>query len=125
VTSPNYDGLCADLVGIKKIIGDRIFVVDEAHGGAGYFNADMKVNAMNAGADMSIISTHKSLGGMNGSAILLTSKTSKISHKKVLNAYRCLATSSRSWNSYADLEGLVCKMVESGKKMFANAKLRV
>jgi arginine/lysine/ornithine decarboxylase len=37
LTSPTYDGLYADIKGIKKVIGDRVLVIDEAHGAAGYF----------------------------------------------------------------------------------------
>lgn len=108
ITSPTYDGLCADLKGIKKVIGDRVLVVDEAHGGACYFNPYMKHNAMNSGADMSMISSAKSLGGINALSFVLTNKNSKISKNKVTNAYKLLATTSRSWVLYTDLEGIIC-----------------
>lgn len=68
--------MCVDLEGVKKVIGDRILLVDEAHGGINYFYSKAGKSAMESGADMSIISLHKGLGGPWGKGVLLNSKTS-------------------------------------------------
>ena len=37
LTNPTYDGLCFNVVEMKKACGDRLFIVDEAHGAHFYF----------------------------------------------------------------------------------------
>ncbi len=68
-----YYGICADVNSIVKIAHEKGIAVlaDEAHGATFSFHPELPMAAMAAGADMSALSTHKSLGSLTQSSILL------------------------------------------------------
>lgn len=73
VNNPTYYGVCSDLKEIVKMaheVGMKV-LVDEAHGTHFYFGENMPVSAMDAGADMAAVSTHKTGGSLTQSSILL------------------------------------------------------
>ena len=67
VNNPTYYGICSDICSIVSF-------ADEAHGTHLYFQPDLPVSAMKAGADMAAVSMHKSGGSLTQSSILLTNK---------------------------------------------------
>ena len=76
VNNPTYYGICSDIRSIVKLAHSHGMMVlaDEAHGTHLYFQPDLPVSAMEAGADMAAISMHKSGGSLTQSSILLTNK---------------------------------------------------
>ena len=74
INNPTYYGICSDIKAITKIAHSHgmKMLVDEAHGTQLYFGDKLPVSAMEAGADMSAISMHKSGGSLTQSSILLT-----------------------------------------------------
>lgn len=76
VNNPTYYGICSDIRSIVKIAHEygMMVLADEAHGTHLYFQPDLPVSAMEAGADMAAISMHKSGGSLTQSSILLTNK---------------------------------------------------
>ena len=74
INNPTYYGICSDIKAITKIAHSHgmKMLVDEAHGTQLYFGDKLHVSAMEAGADMSAISMHKSGGSLTQSSILLT-----------------------------------------------------
>ncbi len=76
VNNPTYYGICSDIRSIVKLAHSHgmMVLVDEAHGTHLYFQPDLPVSAMEAGADMAAISMHKSGGSLTQSSILLTNK---------------------------------------------------
>jgi len=74
VNNPTYYGICSDLRSIVKLAHSRGMKVlaDEAHGTHFYFGEKMPLSAMEAGADMSAVSMHKSGGSLTQSSFLLT-----------------------------------------------------
>ncbi|MCR5516426.1 MAG: aminotransferase class V-fold PLP-dependent enzyme [Lachnospira sp.] len=76
VNNPTYYGICSDIKSIVKIAHEAGMKVlaDEAHGTHLYFQPDLPISGMAAGADMSAISMHKSGGSLTQSSILLTNK---------------------------------------------------
>lgn len=77
LTSPTYEGVGSDLALISEICyncGAKLFV-DEAHGSHLYFDRKT-VTAMSAGADVSVISLHKTLPSLTQTALLLTNDES-------------------------------------------------
>lgn len=62
VNNPTYYGICSDICSIVKVAHEHKMMVlaDEAHGTHLYFQPDLPVSAMDAGADMAAISMHKS-----------------------------------------------------------------
>ncbi|MDP4118720.1 MAG: aminotransferase class I/II-fold pyridoxal phosphate-dependent enzyme [Bacillota bacterium] len=73
VNNPTYYGICSDLRSIVKLAHSHGIKVlaDEAHGTHFYFGKDLAVNAMEAGADISAVSMHKSGGSLTQSSLLL------------------------------------------------------
>lgn len=74
INNPTYYGICSDIKSIVKLAhsyGMKV-LADEAHGTHFYFNKNLPISAMEAGADMAAISMHKSGGSLTQSSILLT-----------------------------------------------------
>lgn len=77
VNNPTYYGICSNLREIVKLAHQygMLVLVDEAHGTHLYFNEDLPVCAMEAGADMAAVSMHKTGGSLTQSSILLTNNS--------------------------------------------------
>lgn len=73
VNNPTYYGICSNLKGITALAHEHGMkvLVDEAHGTHFYFDKNLPVSAMEAGADMASVSMHKSGGSLTQSSILL------------------------------------------------------
>ena len=66
VNNPTYYGICSNLKGITQLAhahGMKV-LVDEAHGTHFYFDKNLPMTAMEAGADMAAVSMHKSGGSL-------------------------------------------------------------
>ncbi|MBC5689960.1 aminotransferase class I/II-fold pyridoxal phosphate-dependent enzyme [Mediterraneibacter sp. NSJ-55] len=76
VNNPTYYGICSNLKEIVKKAHEKEMkvLVDEAHGTHFYFGKALPVSAMEAGADMTSVSMHKSGGSLTQSSFLLTGK---------------------------------------------------
>jgi arginine/lysine/ornithine decarboxylase len=72
IVSPTYYGVAADLVSIERIVHDagKLLLVDEAWGPHFKFHPALPVSATEAGADLSINSTHKMLSAFSQCAML-------------------------------------------------------
>ena len=73
VTSPTYNGLGADLSTIGRLAHDAgiPFVTDQAWGPHLRFCPELPVDAMTAGADAAVVSTHKLISGLTQSLSLI------------------------------------------------------
>jgi arginine/lysine/ornithine decarboxylase len=73
LVSPSYCGVSSDLAGIASVAQTRgvPVYVDEAWAPHFHFHPALPPSAMASGADGAVISTHKVLGGLTQSAILL------------------------------------------------------
>ncbi|MGB4610969.1 MAG: aminotransferase class I/II-fold pyridoxal phosphate-dependent enzyme [Saccharofermentanales bacterium] len=74
VNNPTYYGICPNLKAIVELAhqaGMKV-LVDEAHGTHFYFERKGPISAMDAGADLAAISTHKTGGSLTQSSILLS-----------------------------------------------------
>ena len=78
LTSPNYEGLSVNYEEVKDLFKDKIVIVDEAHGAHFYFNKSFPKPAIPSGIDVVTNSVHKSLGGLNATALIHVSKNSRI-----------------------------------------------
>ena len=77
LTSPTYEGVVSDIKSISEICkkhGARLFV-DEAHGAHFPFNRAFPESSVNCGADISVVSLHKTLPSLTQTALLLTNDT--------------------------------------------------
>src|SRR5271156_3507586 len=70
--SPTYYGVAADLASIERIVhgAGKMMLIDEAWGPHFHFHPDLPLSAMQAGADLSINSTHKMLSAFSQCAML-------------------------------------------------------
>ena len=120
--NPTYYGFVSDLKAIAKVC-DRygvILMVDEAHGAHLGFHRDLPLSAMEAGADMSCVSVHKTGGALTqASALLVNSK--KISPKKVQQVINMLQSTSASYLLMASLDGARQNLVLNGEEQLTEA----
>ena len=74
VNNPTYYGICSNIRAVVKTAHEAgmLCLADEAHGTHFYFGNGLPVSAMEAGADMSSVSMHKSGGSLTQSSLLLT-----------------------------------------------------
>ncbi|WP_039765107.1 MULTISPECIES: aminotransferase class I/II-fold pyridoxal phosphate-dependent enzyme [Caldicellulosiruptor] len=73
VINPTYYGIASDLKSITRTAHKfgMAVLVDEAHGAHMGFHNDFPLTAMEVGADMSAVSTHKTGGSLTQSSVLL------------------------------------------------------
>jgi lysine decarboxylase len=72
VVSPTYFGVAGDVAGLAEVTRAHgvALVVDEAWGAHFRFHPNLPQDALSAGADLVISSTHKTIGSLTGSAML-------------------------------------------------------
>ncbi len=107
VINPTYFGAVGDLKSIVEFAHERgmAVLVDEAHGAHYYFHAHgSPISAMEAGADLSSASFHKTVGSLTQSSVLLLNRGifKREDIQKVLNV---LTTTSPSSLLIASVDG--------------------
>lgn len=89
VINPTYYGVVSDLKSIVRLShrNNMSVLVDEAHGSHMSFHNDFPLTAMEVGADMSVVSMHKTGGSMTQTACLLVRNNiaKPASIKQILN----------------------------------------
>lgn len=120
--NPNYYGICC---GLKKLIElarewEAAVLVDEAHGGHMLFHDDFPESAMPLGADMSVISTHKTCGSLTQSAILL-SQGHVVPASRIINTLNLTRTTSASYLLMASLDIARKQIALYGQEMLGRA----
>lgn len=114
VNNPTYYGICSNL---KKIVEighkhNMLVLVDEAHGTHNYFYEESPLTAMQAGADFSAISMHKTGGALTQSAVLLVGND--IEYSDILLRANLLRTSSASYILMSSLDIARRNLVKKG-----------
>lgn len=102
VTSPNYYGVCQDLPGIAALCHARgkLLLVDGAH--AAHFPAVHRQSAIARGADIAVLSAHKTLPCLGQGAYLLMS--GRIDRAALREATALFGTSSPSYPILCSLD---------------------
>ena len=105
IINPTYFGATCDL---KKIVSyahlhNKIVLVDEAHGTHFYFSNKLPVSAMEAGADMTTLSIHKTGGSLTQSSVLL-GKGNRVPRYDVIKSFNLITTTSPSSILIASLD---------------------
>ena len=72
ITNPNYYGVCSNLEEIVKVVHkyEKVLMVDEAHGSHLVFSDKLPLSAIEAGADIVIHSTHKTLASLTQTSMI-------------------------------------------------------
>ena len=120
LTSPNYYGVAADLPQISALVhaAGMLLLVDEAHGAHLQFSQELPVSAMDAGADLSAQSTHKLLGSLTQTSMLLVKN---FSSEKVRRAASLLQTTSPNYLLLASLDAARLQMAQLGAEKISAA----
>ena len=122
LTSPNYYGVASDVEKIAEILHENkmLLLVDEAHGAHLKFCAELPISAMDAGADLAAQSTHKLLGSMTQTSMLLV-REKFIDVEKVRRAASLLQTTSPNYLLLASLDIARLQMFEVGREKISAA----
>ncbi len=105
VINPTYFGVVSDLKEIVNLAHkkDMKVIVDEAHGGQFYFSKKLPFGAIEAGADVSIVSIHKTVGSLTQSSAILT-KGDRVDHNRLQATLNILNSTSPSSLLLASLD---------------------
>lgn len=118
IINPTYYGVSTDLSKIAEIVHkyNIPLIVDEAHGPHLHFNDALPVSAMDAGADICSQSTHKIVGSMTQSSLLLV-KSELVDVNRVKAVMSLLQTTSPSYILLASLDVARMQMATEGKEL--------
>ena len=118
VINPTYFGVCSDL---RKIVEyahskDMIVICDEAHGSHFYFNKELPVSAMDANADISSLSMHKTAGSLTQSSLILI-KGDRVDISKVKKAFSMFSSTSPNHLLLASIDVARKKLYFEGEEL--------
>ena len=119
VNNPTYYGICSNLEEIVRVAHEHgmLCLADEAHGTHFYFNEELPIGAMTAGADMASVSMHKSGGSLTQSSLLLMSDT--MQEGQVRQIINLTQTTSASYLLLSSLDISRRNLALRGQKEFA------
>ncbi|OBF26419.1 ornithine decarboxylase [Mycobacterium sp. ACS4331] len=122
VVSPSPYGTCADLQGITEVCHARgkPLIVDEAWGAHLPFHEDLPTWAMDAGADVCVVSVHKMGAGFEQGSVFHV-QGDLIDRIKLSACADLLMTTSPNVMIYAALDGWRRQMVEHGHDLLEHA----
>ncbi|MEG0371999.1 MAG: aminotransferase class I/II-fold pyridoxal phosphate-dependent enzyme [Clostridium sp.] len=119
INNPTYYGICSNLKEITNLAHSHgmLALVDEAHGTHLYFGENLPITAMEAGADMSSVSMHKSGGSLTQSSILLCNKS--VNPNYVRQIINLTQTTSGSYLLLSSLDISRKNLALRGKEIFS------
>jgi arginine/lysine/ornithine decarboxylase len=122
VTSPNYYGIAADMAAIVRAAReyDKTLLVDEAHGPHLHFHPALPCSGVDAGADLTVQSTHKIVGGMTQASILHL-REGRVDPARVAAILQMLQSTSPSYILMASLDLARMQMATEGRKLLGKA----
>lgn len=122
VVNPTYYGIATYLRRIVEIAHARgvPVIVDEAHGAHLIFNQALPESAMEAGADISAISTHKVAGSMTQSSLLVM-KEGLLDYDRVQEILNYLQSTSPSFVLMASLDVARSNIAVHGDRLIKQA----
>jgi arginine decarboxylase len=107
VVSPTYFGACADLRGLAEAAHSHgvPLIADEAWGAHLHFHPDLPQDALSAGADLVISSTHKIVGSLGQAAMLHLGEGDRLDEDIVDRCVSLVETTSPSGLLSGSLDG--------------------
>ena len=117
---PTYQGVCGDIKQIAAICHQRHIplLVDEAHGPHFKFHSALPVSALEAGADLTVQSTHKVLGAMT-QASMLHLQGDRIEPERINQALPLVQSTSPSNILLASLDAARQQMATQGNSLLS------
>ncbi|KAA0112075.1 aminotransferase class I/II-fold pyridoxal phosphate-dependent enzyme [Mycolicibacterium sp. P1-5] len=122
VVSPSPYGTCADLAGIAEVCHRRgkPLIVDEAWGAHLPFHDDLPTWAMNAGADVCVVSVHKMGHGFEQGSVFHR-QGDLVDWRHLAACADLLMTTSPNVLVYSAIDGWRRQMVEQGDALLGGA----
>lgn len=126
LTSPTYEGIVSDVAAIAACCHAHgaALIVDEAHGAHFGFGAGFPENAVRLGADVVIMSLHKTLPSFTQTALLHCNGT-RIDPGRVARYLGVYETSSPSYLFMAGMDACIDLIREQGAELFAEYRRRL
>ena len=108
LTSPSYEGGCADVQAIAEVVhaNGGVLIVDEAHGAHFGFHPGFPESAIRLGADLVVQSLHKTLPALTQTA-LLHRASDRVSSGQLKRYKNTFQTSSPSYLLMASIDACV------------------
>jgi arginine decarboxylase len=121
LVSPTYYGMAADVAGCAEVAHDSgvALVVDNAWGAHFGFHPALPESPLKLGADAIIASTHKIVGSLTQSAMLLVARTDRIDTGAVARAVRLVRSTSPSALLMASLDAARRQLAIHGEALLA------
>jgi arginine decarboxylase len=122
IVSPTPYGTCADIAAIAKICHahDKPLIVDEAWGAHLPFHDGLPTWAMDADADVCVVSVHKMGGGFEQGSVL-HAQGDRVEFPHLSACADLLMTTSPNVLLYAAIDGWRRQMVEQGNELMGAA----
>ena len=120
ITSPTYEGVVSDIASIADVVHNAggILIVDAAHGAHLGFSDAFPKNATTLGADIVIVSLHKTLPALTQCSLLHIC-SNRIDVSEVKRLLSILQTSSPSYVLMASIDYCL-RLLESDRDKFFN-----
>ncbi|NJK74192.1 MAG: aminotransferase class I/II-fold pyridoxal phosphate-dependent enzyme [Microcoleus sp. SU_5_6] len=124
VVYPTYHGVCGNLRAIAQITHQYNIplLTDEAHGAHFNFHSELPETALSAGADLTVQSTHKTLGAMT-QASMLHVQGSRVDVCKLDRALQLVQSTSPSYLLLASLDAARQQMAIFGEQLIEKTLL--
>lgn len=116
ITYPTYYGICSDIKRIAEIVHkyNKLLIVDEAHGSHLRFNNRLPISALDAGADIVVQSTHKTLPAFTQSSMIHVG-SGRVDVEKLRAMVSIFQTTSPSYILMASIDFAVDYMNSQGE----------
>lgn len=122
IVSPSPYGTCADIAGIAEVCHARgkPLIIDEAWGAHLPFHEDLPTWAMDADADVCVVSVHKMGAGFEQGSVFHV-QGDRIDQDRLSACADLLMTTSPNVLVYAAMDGWRRQMVQRGHELLGNA----
>ncbi len=122
VTSPTYNGLGADLAAVAGLAQAAAmpFVTDQAWGPHLRFSPELPVDAMSAGADAAVVSTHKLISGITQSSVLMA-RGERLNLDRLDTTVNLTQSTSPQILIYASIDAARQQMATRGAELWRGA----
>ena len=123
ITSPTYEGVVSDITSIASIVHDAggILIIDSAHGAHLGFSEAFPGSATRQGADIVIVSLHKTLPALTQCSLLHVC-TERVKTPVLKEMLSILQTSSPSYVLMASIDYCLRLLKAEGPKLFHDYK---
>jgi len=119
VTSPSYEGIVSDISSIADVSQSCgiPLLVDSAHGAHLGFSKKFPVSAVTAGADVVVMSLHKTLPALTQCSLMHVSGE-RVSHEEIARMLSVLQTSSPSYVLMASIDHCLRLLASDRERLF-------